>query len=170
MSQLKKAQLIPKVPDSGVDTIEFMFNPAKLSFSRSINISDPKGARTSTGLPKVAFQYISPYKLMISDIIFDTYEEGSSVLWYINKLRQAVEFPSGKNVPPVYIFTWGEQQYLRCFVEQLNYQLTLFLADGTPVRAIVNLILHEVDVITASATPSAPGNVNREADTRDSRS
>lgn len=169
MAQLKKATLIPKVPESGVDKIEFMFNPTKLTFSRSVNVNDAQGARTSSGLPKVSFQYLSPYKLTISDIVFDTYEEGGNVLWYINKLRQAVEFPSGKKVPPVYIFTWGDQQYLRCFVEQLSYQLTLFLPDGTPARAIVDLTLHEVDVIVPSGSPSAPANVNREADSRGSR-
>jgi hypothetical protein len=48
--------------------------------------------------------------------------------------------------PPVYEFRWGTQQYFRkCFVENLSYKLTMFLPDGTPVRAIVDISLKEAD-------------------------
>lgn len=168
-TRLVKAKLIPKVPEQGVDTIEFMFNPTQLSFSRNVNISDAQGARTDKGLPKVSFQSLTPYKLSISDILFDTYEEGTSVLWYINKLKKAVEFADGKDVPPVYLFTWGDQEYLRCFVEQLSYQLTMFLPDGTPVRAIASLTLHEVDKFVPNPSMNPTKNPNRSGDSRSSR-
>lgn len=169
-TRLVKAKLIPKIPAQGVDTIEFMFNPTKLSFNRSVQINASQGARTGKGLPKVSFQSIDPYKLTISDILFDTYEEGTSVLWYINKLKKAVEFPDGQEVPPVYLFTWGAQEYLRCFVQQLSYELTMFLPDGTPVRAAANLTLHEVDILIPPGNPEAPSSVNRTEDSRENRS
>ncbi|MBD1901040.1 hypothetical protein H6F50_16075 [Coleofasciculus sp. FACHB-712] len=168
-TRLVKAKLIPKVPAQGVDTIEFMFNPTKLSFSRSVQINAPQGARTARGLPKVSFQSIDPYKLTISEILFDTYEEGTSVLWYINKLKKAVEFPDGQDVPPVYVFTWGAQEYLRCFVQSLSYELTMFLPDGTPVRASASLTLHEVDVLIPPGSPEAPSSVNRVGESRGSK-
>ncbi|MFM7599951.1 MAG: hypothetical protein ACKO7R_01945, partial [Pseudanabaena sp.] len=43
---------------------------------------------------------------------------------------------------------WGQTQYLKCFVKSLDYDLTMFLADGTPVRAIVGMTLEEVDATT----------------------
>lgn len=50
---------------------------------------------------------------------------------------------------PLYRFVWGEQIYLRCcFVEQLKYKLTMFLPDGTPVRACIDsLVLKEAEPI-----------------------
>ena len=48
---------------------------------------------------------------------------------------------------PHYRFVWGSQVYMRrCAVESLTYKLTMFLPDGTPVRAIVDsLSLKAVD-------------------------
>lgn len=41
--------------------------------------------------------------------------------------------------PPIYRFVWGDQVYLRnCFIQSLTYKLTMFLPDGTPVRAVVS--------------------------------
>ena len=146
--KLEKAKLISQESD----TIEFMFNPNELVFQRSIQVNASKGARTKTGLPKVSFAYPEPYTLTISNIVFDTYEDGSNVMdKYINKLKKSVEFAtkgSGKDKrPPIYIFTWGQQQYIRCFVQQLTYRLTRFLRDGTPVQARVDLTLKEVDKV-----------------------
>lgn len=55
--------------------------------------------------------------------------------------------PKKDQRPPMYRFVWGDQVYLRrCFVEKLNYKLTMFLPDGTPVRATVDsLKLKEAD-------------------------
>ncbi|MGF1498078.1 MAG: hypothetical protein ACFB8W_14825 [Elainellaceae cyanobacterium] len=49
---------------------------------------------------------------------------------------------------PIYRFLWGNQdKYLPyCVIERLDYKLTMFLPDGTPVRAIIdNLTLKETD-------------------------
>jgi hypothetical protein len=87
--KLEKAKLISQESD----TIEFMFNPNELVFQRSIQVNASKGARTKTGLPKVSFAYPEPYTLTITNIVFDTYEDGSNVMdKYINKLRKSVEF------------------------------------------------------------------------------
>ncbi|MEL7037556.1 MAG: hypothetical protein AAFO04_18315 [Cyanobacteria bacterium J06592_8] len=52
--------------------------------------------------------------------------------------------------PPVYYFIWGDRNYMRCMVESLDYKLTMFMPDGTPVRARVTLKLKEVDLGVAS--------------------
>lgn len=138
-----KAHLISQ---DGTDNIEFMFNPIELHFSRSATINSPEGATTARGLPKVSFGSPQPYSLELKNILFDTYESGTDVMsTYISKLRQGVEFAASLGRPPVYIFTWGSQQYLKCFVKTLTYRLTMFLPDGTPVRAIVDLSLEEID-------------------------
>lgn len=52
--------------------------------------------------------------------------------------------------PPVYYFIWGEKNYMCCMIETSNCKLMMFLPDGTPVRASVDLALREVDLGVAS--------------------
>jgi hypothetical protein len=165
MGTLAKAKLIAQ--DGGED-IDFMFNPTELDFSRIMNLNASSGARTAQGLPKVSFGSPEPYRLSLSNITFDTYETAQNVLeQYINRIRNSVEFITGKERPPIYILTWGKQKYLRCFVQNLSYKLTMFLSDGTPVRAVVNLTLQEVDETTGNG---GSANGSRTTDTRASRS
>ncbi|MBW4505765.1 MAG: phage tail protein [Scytonematopsis contorta HA4267-MV1] len=170
-TRLVKAKLI--ATETGNSDIEFMFNPNQLDFSQQINLTRSEGARTGRGLPKVSFAYPEPCTLSINDIIFDTYEDGTSVLKHLKKFEKAVNFAEageGKEKrPPVYVFTWGDQQYIRCFVTSVNYSLTLFLPDGTPVRAKVSLTLEEVDESIAQPGMGTPSTVNRNGDNRSSR-
>lgn len=169
---LVKAQLISS---DGGGTIEFMFNPTELNFSQRINLTKENGARTGRGLPKVNFAYPEPCTLSISDILLDTYEQGSSksVLPYLQQFEKALNFAqSGENKdkrPPTFVFTWGSHQYIRCFITSLNYKLTMFLPDGTPVRAKLDLTLEEIDESTSQPGMGTPSNVNR-SDNRQSRS
>ncbi|MDT9200497.1 hypothetical protein [Limnospira sp. PMC 1042.18] len=48
--------------------------------------------------------------------------------------------------PPVYYLMWGDKNYMRCMVESLDYKLTMFKPNGTPVRARVTIKLKEVDL------------------------
>jgi Contractile injection system tube protein len=171
-TRLVKAKLI--ATEQGITDIEFMFNPSQLDFAQQINLTKSSGARTGRGLPKVSFAYPEPCHLTISNIIFDTYEAGTSVLTHLKKFEKAVNFAEageGKEKrPPVYIFTWGDQQYIRCFVQSLNYSLTLFLPDGTPVRAKVNLTLEEIDESISQPGMGTSSSVDRTGDSRSSRS
>ena len=169
---LVKAKL---VSTDGGGTIEFMFNPNQLSFKQRINLTPTQGARTGRGLPKVDFAYPDPCTLSIGDIMIDTYEEGNSksVLPYIRQYEKAVNFAEsgeGKQKrPPTYVFTWGNNQYIRCFITDLSYTLTMFLADGTPVRAKLSLELQEIDESTSQPGMGTPSQVDRTGDSRDSR-
>jgi hypothetical protein len=168
---LRKARLQSK---EGGTHIEFMFNPNELNFSRSLELTPIKGARTKKGMPKISFGYPQPYSLTINNILFDTYETGENVLVkYIDPFREAVSFDSFKlsddqrdpkdkerpkitKRPSTYLFTWGGEEYLLCLVKTLSYKLTLFLPNGTPVRAIVNLTLEEVDESAPEPDVSTP--------------
>jgi hypothetical protein len=169
---LVKAKL---VSTDGGGTIEFMFNPVQLAFRQRINLTKNSGARTGRGLPKVNFAYPDPCTLSIRDIILDTYEEsgGKSVLTHIKQFEKAVNFAEsgeGKEKrPPTFVFTWGSQQYIRCFIVEFTYTLTMFLPDGTPVRAKLDLELEEVDESTSQPGMGSPGSVDRSGDSRASR-
>lgn len=164
---LVKATLIS---DDGVPQIEFMFNPTELVFEGVVETSESPGARTEDkGTPKVSFSHVKAYKVTINKILFDTYEDGGDVVkQYIENFRKSVEFVKGKERPPIYQFMWGKQVYLRrCFIEKLNYKLTMFLPDGTPVRAVIDsLTLKEADEPKENGPLGAkpPAKVDRQTD------
>ena len=167
---LAKAKLIPK--DGGAPALEFMFNPTEITFEKIVETSENVAARgQDSGQPKVSFATINPYKVTIHKILFDTYETGQDVVkQYIDPFRKAVQFvDQQKERTPLYSFVWGSNTHLRCcFVEQLTYKLTMFLPDGTPVRAIIDsLTLKEADEPKpANATPvKQPSSKARQTDT-----
>jgi len=171
---LQKARLIPK--DGGVAPIEFMFNPTELSFEKMVETSENKGAHTpDQGQPKVGFATVDSYKVTINKILFDTYETGEDVVSkHIEPFRKAVQFVSqSEQRTPLYAFTWGKNQLLRCcFVEKLNYKLTLFLPDGTPVRAMIDsLTLKEADEPKPNVPMNTPAvsNATRQEQTMQNR-
>lgn len=160
---LTKAKLIPK--DNGVHEIEFMFNPTELSFEKVVETSENQAARTQDrGQNKVSFATTISYKVTINKILFDTYETGEDVVKkYIDHFRKAVQFDpklvqAKKERTPLYTFAWGSHQYLRsCFIEKLSYKLTMFLPDGTPVRAVIDsLSLKEADEPKPNIALGAP--------------
>jgi hypothetical protein len=167
---LEKAKL--KAIEGGED-IEFMFNPSQLALSRTISLEQAQGSRTDEGKNKVSFKHPNPYSLKISNILIDTYETDTSVLNYIEKFKKAVEFSQGKGQgkrPPVYLFTWGSQEYLRVFVKTLSYKLTLFKPNGTPVRATVDLDLEEVDLPISKPGQGTPNTTDKQRKGKDNRS
>ncbi|MFB2769533.1 hypothetical protein ACE1AT_09615 [Pelatocladus sp. BLCC-F211] len=166
--QLVKAKLIAY--NSEADNIELMFNPTEISFSRTVKWESKQGNRGTTLLPKINFSGVEPYKFTLKQLLFDTYETKESVMKYINIIKQGVttiEREHDKR-PPVYIFTWGEKEkYFHCVMNSLTYTLTMFLTDGTPVRAMVEISLQEVDEKNLpKGKEPAPKGKNRLKDSR----
>lgn len=189
MTQLQKARLF--CTDSSDLDFEFMFNPDTLQFKESISVGEDESAVTDEGRPKVSFEYPNARTLSLKKAMFDTYETGKNIMTeYLDKLRSSLMFAgystgstttttnsSGATTtttkdttttrPPIYRFVWGDQDYLICFVEKLDYKLTMFLPDGTPVRAEVNLSLKEIDdSFLASTSRSYDSELFGDRDTR----
>ena len=135
--------------DAGAKAINFQFNPSNLTFSRSVNWTPEDGAYTTAGFQKISYSSRNAETLKLTDLWFDTYESTTkkSVLDLIDPIIKATEIAGSLKRPPVFIFAWGAKQYLKCVVTNINYELTMFLADGTPVRAKVSIDLQEVDDI-----------------------
>lgn len=134
--------------DPGKPTINFMFNPSELTMEEKNEPQDNPGANNlDTGRPKVSFATKKSSKISMSGVIFDTFEDGNDVMVkYINAFKEGMTFIKAMKRPPVYRFVWGNQQHMaRCFIENFTYKLTKFLPDGTPVRALVDISLREVE-------------------------
>jgi hypothetical protein len=143
-AQLEKAKLVAY--NSEAPDIELMFNPTEISFSRTVKWEESTGNRGATLLPKINFSGVSPYQLTLKQLLFDTYETKESVMKYVDIIKKGVAaIEKGPDQrPPVYIFIWGEK-YFHCVMTSLTYTLMMFLTDGTPVRAMVDISLQEVD-------------------------
>lgn len=145
-SQLEKAKL--RAYKNEATDIEFMFNPTEISFKRSVKWESKQGNRGSTILPKVNFSGVEPYRFTLKQLLFDTYETRTSVMTYIEFIKEGVEAinRTQDKRPPVYIFTWGAStKYFHCVMTSLTYTLTMFLTNGTPVRAMVDIELQQVE-------------------------
>jgi hypothetical protein len=156
--KLQKAKLIAYKKEAS--DIELMFNPDEISFTRTVKWDADQGNRGDHLLPKVNFSGVDPYKLTLKQLLFDTYESKESVMKYVDIIKKSVERTQAKadSRPPVYIFQWGSaypKDYFHCVVTSLTYKLTMFLTDGTPVRAIVDISLQEVDQTNLPGTKAS---------------
>lgn len=143
---LEKAELYSI--DGEQYNFKFMFNPNEISFKRTSSVTEDRGARTEElGIPKVSFAHPNATVVNISNIIIDVYERESKrdVGEEIKKLTRTVKFIKSQDRPPIYIFSWGKINFLKCFVESIDYKLTMFLEDGTPVRATASITLKQID-------------------------
>lgn len=160
-SSLEKAKLVAY--DSGAEDIELMFNPTEISFTRTVNWQSQVGNRGTTLLPKVNFSGVEPYQFTLNQLVYDTYETKESVMEkYIDNIKKGVEAieQTPDSRPPVYIFTWKDE-YFYCVITSLTYTLNMFLSDGTPVRALVDISLQEVDKVNLpGGISSASGGID----------
>src|SRR5215218_3686992 len=80
------------------------------------------------------------------ELYLDTYEERYPVTAHTSAIYGLLAIDPATHAPPITTFQWGSFVF-RCVVERVSGSFTLFLADGTPVRATLNVSLREhVDV------------------------
>jgi hypothetical protein len=131
--------------------VEFDFNPKEYTISKS-NTWSATDANRGSDTPPLHFGGGQP-KQMKLQLFFDTYVKGTDVRRdYTDKLFKMMEIdpklPEGSTnqttgSPPKLKFTWGTVWSFFCYLESLSVQFTLFLADGTPVRATADLGLKQ---------------------------
>lgn len=147
--------------------VAFLFNPKEYSISKQNTWSTPEsnmGADTTV----LHFGGGQPKGLKMQ-LFFDTYEDGTDVRTnYTEKLFKMMEInpklPAGSTTqstgsPPKLIFTWGTTWTFKCYLESLSVNFTLFLADGTPVRATADLQLKQAvdEKAQAGTNPTSGG-------------
>jgi hypothetical protein len=159
---LVRAKLVSK---DGGGTINFMFNPSELSLERRINLNESLGAQDGDGQAQTSYANSDPRKMSLTDLVFDTYEEGgsASVMPYVQQFEKALHTtPSGNGKgkrPPTYTLVWGDYSYIHGFITSVHYKLTMFLPNGTPVRAKVSIDIQEIS-LTAVANDPSPASTN----------
>jgi hypothetical protein len=161
MGKLERAKIYVLEGDGSTDkkveadTIDVCINPKEYSLEKSVSWKSEK-AQTDAPLPE--FTEPSPMSLSVT-LQFDTYEERISVRdKYTKKLEKLVFMRDklGKNpkpeqkkkaMPAVIIFVWGRFSF-KGVIESLSQKYTMFLSDGTPVRAECALKIRNVYTTT----------------------
>jgi hypothetical protein len=158
-------------------SIKFNFNPKEYSISKS-NTWNANGSKQGSDVPELTFGGGQPKQLKLQ-LFFDTYVKlgnqvgGSDVRKeYTDKLFKMMEIDpklperkvnDTKGSPPKLEFRWGSTWSFFCYLESLSVQFTLFLENGTPVRATADLGLKQaVDEKHQSGTNPTSGGVGGE--------
>lgn len=136
--------------------VKCMFNPKEYTFSKSNSWSELplKGENT----PTLEFGGGEAATLSL-ELLFDTYEAHTTAgnqagddvrkytkgLWDLMKISDQSKDPAtGKGRPPLCKFQWGSLWSFEAVVTSISQRFTLFLSDGTPVRAILNVSFKQV--------------------------
>jgi nucleoid-associated protein YgaU len=123
------------------NAIPALFNPDKLVFSKGANWQRQGAAQRD--VPELQFANADPRTLNI-DLLFDTYDTADAKKKDVRKtytdnllhLMTVEEHGKDTHRPPVCRLSWGSVGiFFQGVLERLEQQFTLFMEDGTPVRA-----------------------------------
>jgi hypothetical protein len=132
------------------DSIECMFNPKEYTFTKSNNWSQSK--TKGKNVPKLEFNGGNPTDLKVQ-LFFDTYESGEDVrkkytnaIWQLAMVNKDKEDPkTKKSQPPKCEFRWGSMWSFKAVLADVTQKFTLFLPDGTPVRATLDVTFRQTE-------------------------
>ena len=130
--------------------IAVMFNPEEYTVSRDINY-----AQTAIpGLSAPLLQFVSGnMQTLEMELFLDTYEEhrvgsrlqnraGEDVRQVMRQITDLMNIEASTHAPPVLLFTWASLSFT-CVLARASQQFTMFLPDGTPVRARLRVTFNE---------------------------
>jgi hypothetical protein len=158
---LKKAFLELK---DGSKRLECMFNPREYTVSKSStwHKTPAKGAKSA---PKPEFVGANPRSMQM-ELFLDAWEASGDVSKAIDTLMDWTtpthdSLSDNKPNPPIVVFHWGvtASASFDAYIKQVSAKYTMFEADGTPVRATVNLSLEEVPADPPPKTNPSSGGV-----------
>ncbi len=127
--------------------ITALFNPKEYTISKSV----PWNPHASSGLDAPEMQFTTGQgETLALELFFDTYEAKSNVRDHTDKLHTLALIDATLHRPPMVLVTWGKLTF-KGVVESLNHRFTMFLEDGTPVRATCTLSMREAKTASEQA-------------------
>src|SRR5439155_19626625 len=136
--------------DSGT-TVEALFNPAEYSLAKDNNFAHIG----VPGLSSPLLQFVNGNaRTLDMELFFDSYEQhrlGSRVLTNANDdvrkltepLVNLMEIDPATHAPPLLLFTWGTLNFT-CVLARATQRFVMFLENGTPVRARIQVTFTEI--------------------------
>ncbi|XXT18827.1 LysM peptidoglycan-binding domain-containing protein [Sorangium sp. So ce429] len=127
-----------KVEHTG-EALEVMFNPEEYSLNRDNNFASQAIPGLSSPLLQFAHGNLRTLEM---ELLFDTYEKLTDVRDKTQKLIKMMEIDPHLHAPPILNVSWASLQF-RCVLTRAAQKFILFLPDGRPVRARVNVSFTE---------------------------
>lgn len=132
------------------ERIPVQFNPEEYTVQRDVNYA--QSAIPGLGAPLLQF-VAGNLQTLEMELFLDTYEahqEGSAVLneagsdvrELTRKVTDLMSIDGTTHAPPVLLFVWGSLSFT-CVLARASQKFTMFLGDGTPVRATVQVTFNE---------------------------
>jgi len=135
--------LVETGPDTFGQEITALFNPNQITIQKTLNWREVPTAERD--VPASQFTHGNPATLSM-DLFFDTYEAGADVREHTQQIvfLTTVEQHGNIHRPPICQLLWGQSSvFFQGVLEGLTQRFTLFLADGTPVRATLGCTFKE---------------------------
>ncbi|GMV85621.1 MAG: peptidase M23 [Dehalococcoidia bacterium] len=128
--------------------ITCLFNPTEYAFAKEVGWAE--AADRGANIPQLEFVGGKPATLTLS-LFFDTNDTGEDVrakytnaLWDLALVNpDRLDSKTNKGRPPECMFEWGNAWSFKAVVTSMTQRFTLFLEDGTPTRATVDLTLKQ---------------------------
>jgi hypothetical protein len=149
-------------------SVEFMFNPHQYTVTLAHKFKEDAGQGGKQS--KVELTQVGQLQLTLPKVVFDTYmsdkgagdkEDVSKKTQGLFDLMEPLETKEGEKSQKFkarsVIFEWGPSFSIECFIESVKQTFTLFAADGTPVRAEVEIKLKHVPQALPGQNPTSGG-------------
>ncbi len=134
---------------------QVLFNPTEYSFSKSNNWT--KVPIRTSNVARADFSGGNPTELKVQ-LLIDTLEKRENAKNYVDQvveLTKVDNFDDGPR-PPRCMFIWGTFKGFRSVITSLSYKYTMFLEDGTPVRATLDITFRECESIDQKKGQESP--------------
>jgi len=121
------------------EQIPVMFNPAEYTLDKGNTFAEIG----IPGLTAPPIQFVrGNLRTLRMELFFDTYEQRTDVRVFSQKLTGLLEKDPTTQGPPILIFSWGQLNF-QCVLDSVSQRFTMFLNDGTPVRATLSVTFKE---------------------------
>lgn len=123
--------------------IPVMFNPEEYS----LDLGNTFAEIGIPGIKTPPIQYVrGNIRNLNMELFFDTYELKSDVRNETQKITSLLEIEINTQAPPILLFSWGGLNF-KCVLESAGQRFTMFLEDGTPVRATLTVSFKEYEAV-----------------------
>lgn len=125
------------------EQIPVMFNPEEYS----LDLGNTFAEIGIPGLKTPPIQYVrGNIRNLKMELFFDTYEEKRDVRLETARVSSLLDKNVTIQAPPILLFSWGGLNF-KCVLESVGQSFTMFLSDGTPVRATLSVSFKEFESV-----------------------
>lgn len=121
------------------DRVAVLFNPDEYTLKKQINYA--QAAVPGLIAPLLQFTH-GGLQTLDMELLVDSYEQQSDVRMLTRKITDFMRIDAAQHAPPVLLFTWGSLTFT-CVLASVSQRFIMFLPDGIPVRARLQVSFHE---------------------------